>query len=420
MRVVHLSHSDSFGGAANFALRIIDSLNSIEVDNTFLVSSKIGRLSNTHVVSPQGNNLLNFVKAKISQISDRQIRKLEKTEIPMDKSPNLFGAINASTLNKYDCVHFHYINGGLISISQIGKISKPILWTMPDMWPFLGGEHYLTHTDNVRFLSGYLNSNRNKLDLGIDISKYIYKQKVNNFKDLNLVAPSSWLANQAKKSFLFKNKSIEVIPPPIDFQIFKPIGSLRFRKFHSIDEDDFVIGFLGGTQIRKGWKFVYDLILYGLNEDKWKFILGGVGRSKYPSLPSSVIILGTVNSQEEMLEFYSSIDVLLVPSIQEAFGLVAQEAQSCGVPVIVFSETGCSEIVKDSYSGFVVKNRSVNDLVKPLEFLHNLSKVQRINMSADIRLRSQKLWDKSNIAEKYREKYREIISSSENFKKEGA
>lgn len=327
----------------------------------------------------------------------------------MDKSPNLIGAIKGRTLNQYDCVHFHFINGGLISINQIGKISKPILWTMPDMWPFLGGEHYLTYTDNERFLGGYLNSNRYKLDSGVDISKYIYKLKINNFNDLNLVAPSSWLANQAKKSFLFKNKVIEVIPTPIDFNIFKPVESLEFRKNYLIDEDDFVIGFLGGTQIRKGWKFVYDLILYGLNENKWKFILGGVGHSKYPNLPRNVTVLGTVSSQDEIIKFYSSIDVLLVPSIQEAFGLVAQEAQSCGVPVIVFSETGCSDIVKDLYTGFIIKNRSVNDLVKPIKILQNMSRVQKINMCANTRLRAQNLWDKTYIAEKYRKKYEEII-----------
>lgn len=76
MKIVHLSHTDKIGGATNFALRIIEAENSIGIENTFLLSSKMGRLDNTFVVSKFGNKHINFLRAKFSQFLDIQIKKI--------------------------------------------------------------------------------------------------------------------------------------------------------------------------------------------------------------------------------------------------------------------------------------------------------------------------------------------------------
>ena len=128
MKIVHLSHTDKIGGATNFALRIIESENSIGLENTFLVSSMIGRLDNTFIASQFGNKHYNFFRAKLSQSLDSKIVKMEKSRTSVLKSANFFGCISAKKLNQIDSdvVHLHFVNGGLISISEIGKINKPI------------------------------------------------------------------------------------------------------------------------------------------------------------------------------------------------------------------------------------------------------------------------------------------------------
>jgi len=413
LKITHLSHSDSFGGAANFALRIIDAGNSIGLESIFLVSSKKNSLKNTFIIAQEGNRNINFIKAKLAQKSDRYLRKLEKTKIPMDKSANLIGSISARSINKSDSqiVHLHYIHGGLISIKQIGKITKPIIWTMPDMWAFLGGEHYLTASDYDRYINGYVKDNRNNLDYGIDISKIIWNQKLKYFNNINLVAPSKWLAAQASKSPLFIDRKIEIIAPPIDLELFKPKNRIESRQNLSFANDDFVIGFLGGTQIRKGWQFIYELIEHSKTEKSWRFVLGGVGKSKYPKLDVKVLQLGTLQTSTEILNFYSALDVLLVPSIQEAFGLVAQEAQACGIPVVVFSETGCSDIVNDKVTGFIVRERSTSELVKVLRQLQSLDKTTLSKIRFESRQRAKNLWCKNVIAKKYEAEYLKIIKN---------
>ncbi len=41
-----------------------------------------------------------------------------------------------------DIVHLHWIALGFIKIETLAKISKPMIWTLHDMWAFTGGCHY--------------------------------------------------------------------------------------------------------------------------------------------------------------------------------------------------------------------------------------------------------------------------------------
>ena len=65
-----------------------------------------------------------------------------------------------------DLVHLHWINNEMISIEQIGKITKPIVWTLHDMWPYCGAEHY---TNDRRFIDGYNKKNKPGYEKGFDI-----------------------------------------------------------------------------------------------------------------------------------------------------------------------------------------------------------------------------------------------------------
>jgi glycosyltransferase involved in cell wall biosynthesis len=224
VKITHLSHSNSVGGAANFVSRVIDSVNFIGIENELLASSVKDKTDSVHILSSSGNKSVNFLKAKTSQTLDRKLSSFERTNQNTYKSPNLIGALSAKSLNKLDSdlFHLHWINGGLISVRQISKLNKPIVWTMLDMWPFLGAEHYLSEINPIRFIDGYSKYNRSRGDNGIDICKLVWNLKIKYFKHINLIAPSRWLANQASSSIIFQNQKIEIIPPPIDLLKYFP------------------------------------------------------------------------------------------------------------------------------------------------------------------------------------------------------
>lgn len=57
--------------------------------------------------------------------------------------------------------------------------------------------------------------------------------------------------------------------------------------------------------------------------------------------------------QKNMGEFYRSLDLLIVPSLMEAFGLVQLEAQACGVPVVTYDNQAAVEIFGDGSTRLV-------------------------------------------------------------------
>ena len=64
-------------------------------------------------------------------------------------------------------------------------------------------------------------------------------------------------------------------------------------------------------------------------------------------------------SHEKVMDQYLLADVLCVPSVYEAFGLVYAEAQCFGLPCIRSKGTGAEETIKDGVNGFLVEKRDV-------------------------------------------------------------
>ena len=55
---------------------------------------------------------------------------------------------------------------------EIGKIKKPIVWTLSDMWPYCGSEHYVQEDLTIRYSDGYQKNNRPLNHHGIDLDQF--------------------------------------------------------------------------------------------------------------------------------------------------------------------------------------------------------------------------------------------------------
>ena len=128
IKIYSLAYCDSGGGAATAFLRINSSLSKLNLINYPHVIEK--RL-NSSIIKVHGNILdqilwrIRFYITKIIFLFD----------LRYTKSINLIDSGVANFINKksYDIVNFHWIGCETISLSEIKKINKPIVWTLHDV-----------------------------------------------------------------------------------------------------------------------------------------------------------------------------------------------------------------------------------------------------------------------------------------------
>lgn len=405
MKVLHLNHSDSIGGAAKFSRRLHDSLLSIGVDSYMCCSSVKLNDSRVFRISPEISQPMGLFRAKLAQTLDSKLNIFEKTAIKSFKSPGWIGAVGADWINQsdFDVVNLHWINGGLISIKEIGNIKKPIVWSMLDMWPFLGAEHYCKENVSRGISVEFAPGNRPKGDLGLDICKISARLKKRFLSDkISYIAPSKWLAEHAEKSQRLNKVKVNVIPAAIDTEFFSPESKKSIRDKSA---SSFVIGYGGALSDRKGWQLI-NKFLNTYNEDlvgSTIIVFGSPISSSFESPYYDIIQAGRIKNEHSLIDLYRKLDVLLFPSTLETFGLIAQEAQSCGVPVICISNTGTEDVIESEKTGYSISG-SLDELISILSRLKSYPELSR-TLGVNSRNRALSLWRPDIVANQYLDIY---------------
>ena len=112
---------------------------------------------------------------------------------------------------------------------------------------------------------------------------------------------------------------------------------------------------------------------------------------------------------DEKLSAYVDADVLVYPSIYEVFGLVPFEAIMCGTPVVVTDNCGCSQWVKNSGAGYLVKYGDVLGLKERLaRCLMDDAEAKRTVQQGKEYIRSNLQW--AQVARKIENIYATCIS----------
>ena len=401
MKILHVNFSDNYGGAAIAVMRIHKLLLRNKIDSNLLVSDKILNEPKTFSINKTSEKLKNIIKGSIN----RNLKFFFKSKNKTTHSLNIIPSSLLCEINKFnaDIVNLHWIGNETISISQINKIKAKLVWTLHDMWPFCGAEHY---TNNKRFEYGYKLSNKPTNETGLDINKYIWGKKIRHFKKIKkIIVTSSWMKNAAKKSFLFKDKQITEIPLPIDVNNWNYIKNNKYiKKLLKIEQNKKIIVFGSDNYLkneRKGLKFYLNLVKK-LNKDKYQFIVFGEdNHEEFNSylekfnIEKKVLNMGKLKDELSLKIFYSSIDLLILPSMQESFGLIAQEGSIMGVPSVVFNNTGLTSVIDHKKNGYLSKSNSNEDMYTGAKWC--LSNLNRYKVS----IYSKKKFNEKNIINNY-------------------
>ena len=143
MKSLIVSTLDFKGGAAKAAYRVHSSLlNTADVNvNSYMYVQAKGK-SDENILYPENWQAKLTWKTKCfiaSKFMYLQRSRNNSMHSPAFLPCNLHKFINKSN---FDIINLHWIQGEMLSIESIGKIKKPLIWTLHDSWAFSGSEHY--------------------------------------------------------------------------------------------------------------------------------------------------------------------------------------------------------------------------------------------------------------------------------------
>lgn len=412
MKILHISLSDNNGGAARAAYRIHKSLIDYGVNSKMLVQESI--LDDWSVTgnSKKIDKLLNYLRQYIAFA----FVKLQKTKNPILHSPSIVPSTWLKKINSSDAdiVHLHWVQGEMLSISDINKIKKPIIWSLHDMWGFCGAEHI--SWDN-RWKEGYFKNNRPAHETGFDINRWIWKRKKRFWKKpIQIIAPSRWLANCVSDSIIMKNWPVKVVPNPLNINIWKPLDQNIARDMFGLplDRPLLLFGTMGAnTDHNKG----FDLLINALNilsnnKDTPKglslVVFGQKAPKIEPILPFPAYYIGKLSDDISLRALYNAVDLVIVPSRLESFGQTASEAHSCGIPVVAFNTSGLRDIIEHKQTGYLANSFDSIDLANGINWV--LNNPNKKMLSENARLKSITHFSSSLVAKSLVRIYENLLN----------
>jgi glycosyltransferase involved in cell wall biosynthesis len=416
MKVLHLSFSDYKGGAARAALRIHKSLLKKKISSFLKVNLSSDQNICKNILRPNFLiNNYNLVKSSFESVVSRLLasKKFVKNSISLFPT-NIHKFINQSD---FDIINLHWINGETISIEDIGKIKKPIVWTLHDMWPFCGSEHYILN--NINFLKKYSlkYAKKKKLFSDISLEKFTFNRKLKAWKNkMYIVGVSNWISKVVSKSYLMNHYPCQTIFNTLDIKFWKTQNKLSARKYFNLPNNIKLIGFdlpLNYNAYLKGKDIFLSAIQnISLDKNKYAFLIIG-GSDNFMSgknLPKIFNILKLKNNIE-MRNFYNCLDVLVVPSRVESFGQIASEAASCGVPVVAFDFSGLKDIIIHKKTGWLAKPYNSKNIAQGINFILNLKIKDFKRMSKLAAVTAKNKFSYDIIANQYIRLYKKILNN---------
>lgn len=185
-------------------------------------------------------------------------------------------------------------------------------------------------------------------------------------------------SNHVARSFIingFAPEKCKIIPYGVNIKHFKP---------KLTEKEKFTIIFVGSIGVRKGLIYLFEAI-----------------KSLKAEYPIEAVIIGKVDVEflsifeaykhlfkhvesvphKEMVNYYNSSSVFVLPSLDEGMAYVQLEAMACGLPIVCTPNSGAEAIVNNGEEGFIVPIRNAEQIAEKIELLY-LNKELLLSMSA--------------------------------------
>jgi len=253
---------------------------------------------------------------------------------------------------EYDVMHCHYYLSGLIGVNlnrcREARGEKPL--------PLLMTFHTLALMKNLVARDELEREEKERIDAEFDLVQRADK----------IIAPSESDAKYLRFLYQARDGKVEVIPPGVDVENFKPMERAIAKAHLGIDPQDHIILFCGRIEPLKG----IDMLLYAMKilieknpslrvclwiiggdvsqqPEQWSKELQKLEKLRHILNLTPVVHFAGQQLQENLPYYYNAADVVVMPSHYESFGMAAAEAMACGVPVITTNVAGISSLIDD-------------------------------------------------------------------------
>ena len=168
------------------------------------------------------------------------------------------------------------------------------------------------------------------------------------------------LSTYARNTFVeagIREEKIHLTTLGVDTDLFRPSPRAR--------DGDFRVGFVGQITQRKGISYLVEAFRAAALRRSELLMVGAIiGNAPWANVPGVRRLPPCPRAQLPAL--YAQMDVVVLPSLAEGFGLTALEAMACGRPVIVSDHTFGRDLIEDGVNGWTVPIRDAHAIVERL------------------------------------------------------
>ncbi|PRP67000.1 glycosyltransferase [Nonlabens agnitus] len=392
------------GGAANACIRLHLALLDHGIDSKLLLKKKTKSIPQSFQYSKAtvSKSKLNKIWGRFSRlisislpvslrsstrlsVEDEFLRGRDKRLSLFSFPGNEIDITESPFYKEADIINFHWVAKFIDFQSFFEKNSKPLVWTLHDMNPFTGGEHY---QDQILGL----NHNDEPIIRRLTVAEQEVHQEIIKIKALSLlsvqniqiVAPSKWLLNESSNSRLFKKFKHHHIVYGLESSSFKAVSQKFARKLLGLPKNKKILLFLAESTSdkRKGLDFLLSALKKIKNSE---LIVCAVGETNNRLADvENIYPLGYIGDPRLLNLCYSAADVFVIPSLMDNLPNTVIESLFCGTPVIGFRVGGIIDMVQHEENGLIadeLTSEALKDRI--LDFFRDPSRFERKKIRAN-------------------------------------
>jgi glycosyltransferase involved in cell wall biosynthesis len=263
----------------------------------------------------------------------------------------------------------------------IGKQNLDIVHThlSHDLWTLVPA---LRGTNIKLYLTKHMGSYIKKKDI---LHKYLYN-KVNG-----ILAVSNYVKESLLNTCPVKSEKIHILPDYINLNKFEKNNLIKeeTKNENNISKNAFIIGMAGRISPGKGHEDFINaakIVTEKINKDIIFLVIGSAsyGEEEYEKKIKSLAVdsgmknkIVFIQHTKDISRLLNIIDIFIMPSHEESFGIVLLEAMAMELPVIATGNAGAKDIVVNNETGVLIEPKNPELLATTLiDFINSPDKIK--------------------------------------------